>query len=308
MSSPVFRQFLLRCSIGVLGSLGLAAGCGGGASGTSCSTDDECPSHFCKADGTCGEALPDGGTTPDGMDPDGMSALCTPNHDGQIELAELPLIAGRMATFRVATDATWNTAGTANMDGSRTWDLTAQLAGDADQAIALTAPTGAWWAADFPTATYAAPLSASSDLQGVFAVDATGVTLLGVVSPTGGATKTELTYDPAVKILSLPFQAGSTWMSSSTISGYAQGVITAYSEDYSSLVDQVGTMTTPYGEFPVLRVATDLTRTQGFTTLSTRRSFAWIAECFGSIATVSSQDFESASEFSDIAEARRLAP
>ena len=67
-------------------------------------------------------------------------------------------------------------------------------------------------------------------------------------------------------------------------------------------------MTTPYGDFPVLRVATDLDRTQGLATLSTRRTFAWVAECFGPVATATSQDFESASEFDHPAEVRRLAP
>jgi hypothetical protein len=300
MSTRFRCLFVLLCSI---------AACGGGG-GTVCTTDDQCPSHFCKADGTCGEALVDGGMTDasDAPGSDGMTALCTPNHDGVMDANEVPLKAGQMANFRIATDATWSTAGHANTDGSRTWDLSGQLANDTDDQLALVSPAGTWWAADFPDAQYATTLAAGSDLMGVFAVDASAVTLLGVVSPTGGATKTELTYDPPAKILALPFQAGSTWMSSSTVSGYAQGVIVAYTEDYDSRADQVGTMTTPYGSFPVIRVATDLTRTSGFTTLLTKRTFAWVAECFGTIATVAGQDFDSSSEFSDDAEVRRLAP
>ena len=65
---------------------------------------------------------------------------------------------------------------------------------------------------------------------------------------------------------------------------------------------------TPYGEFPVLRVATDLTRTSGFTTLATSRTYTWVAECFGPVATATSQDFESSAEFTNIREVRRLAP
>lgn len=300
MSTRLGCLFVLLCSM---------TACGGGG-GTSCTTDDQCPSHFCKADGTCGEALVDAAMT-DGSDApgsDGMTALCTPNHDGVMDANEVPLKAGQMASFRIATDATWSTAGHANTDGSRTWDLSGQLANDADVQLALVSPAGTWWAADFPNAQYATTLAAGSDLMGVFAVDASGVTLLGVVSPTGGATKTELTYDPPAKILALPFMAGSTWMSSSTVSGYAQGFVTAYTEAYESRADQVGTMTTPYGSFPVLRVATDLTRTSGFTTLLTKRTFAWVAECFGTIATVAGQDFDASNELSDDAEVRRLAP
>src|SRR5207249_2298956 len=114
----------------------------------------------------------------------------------------------------------------------------------ADQQVMLAAPGSAWWQSDFPSATYATPLSASSDLLGVFGVSATGVTLQGVVSPQAGATKTELTYDPVVQLLAVPFIAGSTWTTTSTVSGLAQGAPVAYTEKYASRVDQVGTMKT----------------------------------------------------------------
>jgi len=300
MSSRPGRVFVLLCS--------MIAACGG-SGGAPCTRDDQCASHFCKADGTCGMATVD---APAGSDApatgDGSNAvLCMANHDGTISAAEVPLMAGQMATFRIATNATWSTAGHANTDGSRSWDLTGQLANDADATLALTSPQGTWWAADFASAQYATTLAAGSDLQGVFAADANGVTLLGVVSPTGGTYKTELTYDPPAKILAFPFMNGSTWMSSSTVSGYAQGVIVAYTEDYSSRVDQVGTMTTPYGAFPVLRVATDLTRTSGVATLLQKRTFAWVAECFGTIAKVAGQDNDTSSELSSDAEVERLA-
>lgn len=293
-----------RCA--VLALLLCSMACGG-PSGQTCTVDEDCASRFCKADGTCGDAPIDGAVTGDAA-VDGPSALCAPNHDGSIVLGELPLIAGRSATFRIATGATWDTAGAAQGNGSRKWDLTGQLTNDADQAIALGSPDGTWWRDSYPSATYTAPLAANSDLIGVFELDATGVVLLAVVSPQAGTNRTELEYDPPARILAVPFKAGDVWMTTSTVSGYAQGAIVAYTEKYASRVDAVGTMKTPYGEFPVLRVATDLTRTSGFTTLLTKRTFAWVAECFGSVATVQSQDFESASEFSSDAEVRRLAP
>jgi hypothetical protein len=292
---------VLQCNIAL-------AACSGGSNDV-CTRDEDCASGFCKADGTCGPSPIDSGTDTDAP-LDGSSQLCAPNNDGQIAHAELPLVAGRMATFRVALDPAFNTAGTANGDGTRRWDLSGQLANDSDRSIALLSPTGTWWAASFPTATYAATLSAESDLLGVFTTDPTQVSLLGVVSPEAGAFRTELAYDPPAKILALPFSltGTSTWVSTSTVSGVAQGAIVAYTERYDSRVDHVGTMKTPYGDFPVLRVATDLDRTSGAATLSSRRSFAWVAECFGSIATVTSQDFETSAEFTDPAEVRRLAP
>ncbi len=298
MSRYLALLFVLQCN--------MLAACGGGSE--ACIRDDECASSFCRADGTCGTAEVDAATASADASDAPPSELCTPDHDGQIARAELPLIAGRMATFRVATNATFDTAGTANGDGSRTWDLTAQLAGDTDRVATLEAPAGQWWEPSFPTATYAVTLAQGSDLLGVFAVSETAVTLLGVVSPAAGAFRTELAYDPPATILALPHGAGSTWSSTSTITGIAQGAFATYTERYVSLVDEVGTMTTPYGAFPVLRVATDLTRTSGLATLLTKRTFAWAAECFGSVATVASQDFETSAEFADPAEVRRLAP
>jgi hypothetical protein len=218
-----------------------------------------------------------------------------------------------MATFRIATDATFNTAGTANGDGTRTWNLDLALANDADRAISLQAPSGQWWAASFPDATYGVQLAAGSDLIGVFQITDSALSLLGVVSPEPGSLRTELAYDPPAKILELPITAAATWTSTSTVTGLAEGAIIAagssYTEQYDASVDVTGTMTTPYGDFPVLRVATSLDRRNVFAvSLESTRSFAWIAECFGSVANATSQSFESAPEFDDPAEVRRITP
>ncbi|HVK84163.1 MAG TPA: hypothetical protein VM513_08645 [Kofleriaceae bacterium] len=284
-------------------------GCGGD-SGAACMVDEDCPSRFCRADGTCAPAEDAaGGADMAGDDaPGDGGGACTPNHDGSLTLAELPLMAGKMATFRVALDATFDTAGTPDGGGARRWDLSGALANDADRALGLLSPTGTWWAATFPTASYASTLSAESDLLGVFHVDATGLTLLGVVSPTAGGARTELEYDPPAQVLAFPITDGATWTSESIVSGLVQGVAGAYSEEYASMVDKVGTMKTPYGEFPVVRVATDLTRTSGGFTILTKRTFAWMSECFGAVANVSSQDYETSAEFNDPAEVRRIAP
>ncbi len=284
----------------------LCSGCGGGES--LCALDSECESGFCRADGTCGPASDmDAMPTPTDMN-DGATALCTPNHDGALTRSEVPLAAGKMANFRIATDASFTTAGTANGDGTRTWNLDLALAGDADQAIVLGDPAGQWWQASFPTASYAVRLAEGSNLLGVFQFTDTQLTLLGVVSPDPGSFRTELAYDPPATILELPVQTGATWTSTSTISGLAQGTATAYTEVYDATVDVAGTMTTPYGDFPVVRVATDLDRTSFGAPLASTRSFSWMSECFGSVANVTSQDFETSQEFDDPAEVRRLIP
>jgi hypothetical protein len=306
--SSRFATFALQCSMAMV--IG-AAGCGN-SGGEVCTTDNQCASHFCRADGTCGPGEIDAGSGSDGSGSGdgGTTGLCTPNHDGMISANEVPLAAGKMANYRIATGATWTTAGTAGSGGTRTWNLAGALANDADAPVTLTAPTGTWWAGDtgFATATYWTPLQAGSDLIGVFHVDSTGVTLLGVVSPTGSYPYTEITYDPPARILAVPFGAAATWTSSSTVSGYVSGAVVNYTEKYVSNVDQTGTMTTPYGDFPVLRVGTVLTQLQLTTPYRTVRSYAWVAECFGSVATATSQDNETNAEFSDDAEVRRIIP
>ena len=306
MATPRAAFFALQCSIAVT-----FAGCGGAPTEQSCQHDSDCPSSFCKADGTCAPAEIDGGMVgsdaPAGSGTDASTGACTPNHDGTISADEVPLIAGRMANFRIATNATVSTAGQVGSGGARTWDLSTQLSGDADVAVTLIAPTGQYWATAFPTATYATPLSAGSDVLGLFEVGATEVTLVGLVSPASGGT-TNLKYSPPATILKLPFKAGDTWTSSSTVSGTLSGVASNYTEKYTSRVDAVGTMTTPYGAFPVLRVATDLSDLQLTVPFNSNRTFAWVAECFGTVATVTSQANETGSEFTNAAEVKRLAP
>ena len=308
--STRIANFVLRCSMLVVG------GCGS-SWGTPCTSRDQCASHFCRADGTCGPATTDAGDgSGSGSNVDsGSNALCAPNHDGMIEANEVPLAAGKMANYRIATSATWNTQGTASSGETRTWSLTGALANDADGAVTLDAPAGKWWAADasFSTATYVTTLAKSSDLQGVFHVDSTGVTLLGVVSPSGGSGSTELTYDPPARILAVPFGASSTWTSSSTVTGttaaFPFGV--NYTEKYVSNVDQTGTMSTPYGDFPVLRVSTILAQSQLGSVYYSVHSYAWITECLGSVATATAGSTTSVSpdsEFGSDAEVRRLIP
>lgn len=108
-------------------------------------------------------------------------------------------------------------------------------------------------------------------------------------------------------VLRFPFEEGDGWVTDSTVSGVALGVVTAYSETYTSSVDKRGAMTTPFGEFPVLRVHTDLERTIGFSVTNTQ-THIFVAECFGTVASVASTDGETSTELNDVAELRRLAP
>lgn len=312
-------------------SLTLSLSACAGSTATECKVGADCASGLCNVDGTCGEspsssstgtgggasssagggssvgggsATGTGGSTAEGS---GGSGACSPNHDGQITREEVPLAAGLHATFRVASSAPVDTAGDSQGDGSRVWDLTGDLSGDHAVIVETLSMTGQWFEADYPGATYASRLSDSSDLLGVFNITGSALLLLGIVSPEDGLTKTELIYDPPVTVLSFPLSEGSTFSTSTTATGFFEGAFPTFIlEEYTSTADAHGTMKTPYADFDVLRVGVDLTRTWGI--VSTKRTYLFISECFGTVASIVSKDNELSKEFTTASEVKRLAP
>lgn len=286
---------------------------------TTCRTGAECASGVCRANGTCEPAAQtDGGLAPSDAAPPivtGDSGVCTPNADGRIERGEFPLAPGQRAVFAIAKSVAVDFAGS-SAGGVTTWNLKGPYAGDVSRAIDVQAPTGKWWSAAFPTASYALALGGTADLVGVFALSASELALAGVVSPADGATKTQLAYDPRPSFLRFPMKKGDAWSTTSTITGTASGLaiagITGYTEAYAITVDAEGFLEVPYGKFRVLRVLTNLTRRNQFgaaiPTLPDRRTVAFVAECFGTIATVTSNDNEANALFTNAAEVQRLAP
>ena len=85
----------------------------------------------------------------------------------------------------------------------------------------------------------------------------------------------------------------------------AYGVVSVYFEDYESEVDAGGDIETPFGSFEVLRVSTELTRTVGVAVVTSRTQL-YVSECFGTVTSVTSEDYESDIDFEDAAEVRRL--
>jgi hypothetical protein len=297
-----------------------------------CTVGAECASGVCRGDGTCGPVAggggildassqdgggggTDGGAGGDGSSStdapaqgDGAAGACLPNHDGTIVREEIPLGPGLHAKYKVAQSAPVSTGGTAQADGSRVWDLTGAIAGDHDLLVETIAPTGQWFAADFPLASYTARLTDSSNLLGVFQTTASAVLLLGAVSPSGGSTATELPNSAGVPSLAFPMKMGSSWSGNVTVNGKLDGVPTLYSDAYESSVDAHGLMKTPYADFQVLRINTKLTRSVGGVTSLILRTFSFVAECAGPVATMLSQNNETAVEFTTAAEVQRLAP
>lgn len=317
---------------------GALAACGGG--GPDCRVGADCASGICRSDGSCapladddggvdgdadggldgGDALADAGDGGDeggddgGGDaeaPDGGgdgSLTCAPNHDGVIARDEVPLRPGLRATFRVSGRTEVDTAGAAQPDGGRLWDLTGPYAGDENVLVELRDPTGTWFAPVFPEADYYSRLRQDEDLLGVFRTSDEALELLGVVSPDDGVLRTELTFDPPVTVYAFPLREGDAWSSATTVSGWAAGAWSYYSEDYQNQVDASGELITPYGRLEVLRVRSRMTRTVNLVTTARTISHFFAAECFGTAAVIHSRDFESEPEFDVAAEVRRLAP
>jgi hypothetical protein len=287
-----------------------------------CRTGADCASGACRADGTCAAASPDGGGAVDGGDvSDGGAAdggnsdggpvdsgtplTCSPNHDGTITRVEMPVGAGLHATFRIGgPSAAVSTLGTAQADGGREWKLDTAFAADRSVLVETTSLEGAWFQADFPGASYTSKLSDTSTLLGVFEATADALLLRGIVSPTSTYPSTKLVYSPPAKLIAFPLTHGSTFTTTSTVSGTYSGMPGySYSETYVSNSDQVGDAVTPFARFPVQRVAVVVSRSS----LTYTRQFLFVTECFGTVATMTSAQYEAAAEFTSASEVRRLA-
>ena len=236
---------------------------------------------------------------------DAGSEVCRPNADGVVTRAEAPFGPDLEVRYRAAEDVGVDTAGSDLGDGRRRWDFGRRAPGERDLDLATQPLDGRWYADLYPGADYVARLSSENDLLGVFRLTDTALELLGVVSPTDGVTRTELTYAPPVRILVFPLEPDLTWTSDSRVTGLAQGLAVNYGETYESVVDARGEVVTPYAPFEALRVRTTLTRDLTFSR-TTVRQMAWVAECFGSVASATSEEDETDVEFDRAAEIRRL--
>jgi hypothetical protein len=299
-----------------------AGGCSSTTStDTGCRTGAECASGVCLASGVC-QAAPasDGGLEPgDSATPivTGDSGVCVTNGDGRIDRAEWAAAPGLRATYAYASNVSVDFTGvTAN--GVTSWDFRGPYASDTTRAVDVQATTGKWWAGSFTGASYALSIGASSDLLGVFVLSDSGLALRGVVSPADGATKTLLSYDPGAQFLRFPMRKGDSWTTTSTITGTASGIAiaatsgTQYTETYATSVDAEGFVETPFGRFKVLRVLTSLTRRNQFdsaiATLPDRKTVAFVAECFGTVVSATSNGNETNALFTTASELQRIAP
>lgn len=332
IGSPAGRMagtMLRRAALLLIAALP-ALGCSPSSDFPKCLTGADCASGVCNADGTCdvttttsssgtggsgsggagGATSSSSSSSSSSTGTGGGSVTCAPDNDGAITRQEMPLAAGLHATYEVADGATFDTAGASNTDGSRTWDLKVSFSGDHALLVETQAlDSGAWYAADFPGATYVTRLSDTNDLLGVFKLTNDALLLLGVASPVDGATATKLVYATPIMVLSFPLTEGKTWDTLSAVTGKVQGIPIGgvYNEEYTSTIDAHGTLKTPYSDFPVLRVHTKLLRFLNGTWME-RHTHTFVTECFGTVGTIVSKDYETAVDFTATSEIWRFAP
>lgn len=235
---------------------------------------------------------------------------CIANNDGVIERSEVTFRPGLQATFQVARDVEVDTTGQETDEG-RVWDYTKTYEGDHPEVVKLQPLDGRWFESEFPDGEYAMKLAGDSEELGVFRATSEALLLLGVVSPEDDGATTEIKYDPPVEVLKFPLQEGETWRTDTEASGthevWSPFVSISWNEEYYNEVDAEGTLKTPYGTFDVLRVRTRLERSNAAgVPLGTVRTFAFVAECFSTVATVRSDRGEDQVEFEEAAEIRRI--
>lgn len=314
-------RFGADCESGQCSADGLCVVAGGGSSSgqTGASSGGASSSSGgTSSGGSSGASSSSGGTS--GSSSSGSSGTgCVANKDGTITKEEVPMAAGLTGNFRFATDVTVDMAGVKDGTNERyTWDLSTALEGDHDVVIQSKPVAGTWFASDYPTGEYTAPLGETPlATSAVLQVAPTALTLLGIVTTSdtqpSSSTITNLAYDKPVITLQFPMTLGSTWTTvdatgSGTLGGYSIPFTGSAVDSYVSVVDKVGVLKTPYGAFPVMRVVTSFSRTSWNALYATKsKSIAFVSECAGTIAKVTSKSGETANDFTEAAEVQRLA-
>jgi hypothetical protein len=187
------------------------------------------------------------------------------------------------------------------------WDFSSPVANEVKVFDQIQSAAGQWWSKDFPTASYAELLEDGQTLLGVYQVTNDKLELLGLVSEQSGLQQTELTYATPVTLLQFPVAVGDHYTSQSNITGQLNGFFGFIGQDsYDVTVDQRGTTKVPAGSFDTLRIRINYTETVNFVP-TTRITYLHMAECYGAVARVRSQDNETSNNFTQAVEYRRLA-
>lgn len=241
--------------------------------------------------------------------PDAGGVACRPNLDGVIERGEVVFAPGvevRYRTNPAGTVAPVEPRGVDAGNGRRRWDFSS-AAGDR-VSLSLSRVEGAWFAASFQGAQYAAALDPRSPNLGVYRAGDSAVELLGVAGASEGA-RTLVRYESAIPILSFPLRVGATWSAETrtTPDAMVEGLPVASRDRYVVTVDARGEVRTPAITFTdALRLRVEVTQSFPSGSGARRIQYLWVAECYGEVARIVSRDGEVDPDFNAATEYRRL--
>jgi hypothetical protein len=240
--------------------------------------------------------------------PAGDAAVCSGNRDGVIARNEMAFLLGASVLYAVNRMGTTvepiNTTAMA-MPSGRVWDFSAPTAQDTRVLDEVLSPRGQWWSSMYADATFATIIDRSTNLLGVYRVSDTALELLATVSTE--ANRTNLRFTPPVAVLRFPLRVGASWDQTVNGAGTFNFTPLANTTRYTTVIDSAGEVWTPAGRFPALRMRTDLDQSIPLTLIRvTRKTYTFIAECWGVIARVTSVDNETAEELRRASEYRRL--
>ncbi len=261
----------------------------------------------------CGENLtqPPPHETLDAGDDAGLS--CIPNLDGRIDAAELSAVLGVPVNYLVSPSGELrdvDLVGQPGPGGNPVWDFSADFATDQLITIAASDLTGKWYEASFPSGQFAAPLDTSGTLEGVYAADAAGVSLLGVASreESPGQGKTLLVYDKPVAIYRFPMLPGGVWISTGEVTqGTLLGLPYAGKDTYEVHDEGLGQVELhDYTFTQVHKIRTKVTVQPAAGAVTVQRQVGFVFECFGEVVRVTSQNNEPEDNFTKAAQVRKL--
>ncbi len=237
---------------------------------------------------------------------------CAPNLDGTLTDAELPVLLGREARFRVATGVAVYLDGSVAADGRRTFSLRGNHAGEKVVGFTATPLAARWHASSFPGGMFVAPLDAAGAIEGVYSRSDDGVRLHGVASRTETPEegKTLLAYDPPALVLPLPLRVGSAWLATARVEGGTlHGRPYAGTDRYEGHVATFGELRLPeltFAHVLQVRLKTTLSPSSGAPTV--RHQAGFYAECFGEVARATAADGDDRVAFTEASELRRFVP
>lgn len=260
---------------------------------------------------------PDANNDPEDPDANNNDDICQPVGDGVIRRDQFPVATGFEVPYEFALDVQVDLQGE-QIDGTTVWDLEEIDGDEFVEQLEIRDPEDYWFGDEFPEADYAVELSVQEDELGMYQVTDDELRLLGLATPHGpdsGEDHTNIEYDPPIDVLQFPLEEGDSWSVGIEAEGdYAEyASYRGHDESYDVQVDDAGEVITPYGTFDVLRVYTvrehpTLTFVWGWPTLTDveTRVVAFVAECFGTVARIISDEDENAPNFDEAAEVMRL--